>query len=68
MATSLLAGHDATTPETPSCPSSGPTIAQAYAVQEEVGRLRGRRGERIMGYAEVTMMITRKWKPVRSPF
>jgi 2-keto-4-pentenoate hydratase len=50
LATSLLAGYDAGTPGTLPCPPSGLTIAEAYAVQAEVGRLRERRGERIIGY------------------
>ena len=50
VATSLLAGHDARTPGALACPPSGLTTAEAYAVQAEVGRLRERRGERIIGY------------------
>jgi 2-keto-4-pentenoate hydratase len=50
MATCLLADFDAKTPGQRSCPPSGLTFAQAYAVQAEVGRLRERRGERIIGY------------------
>jgi 2-keto-4-pentenoate hydratase len=50
MAACLLADFDAKTPGQRSCPPSGLTFAQAYAVQAEVGRLRERRGERIIGY------------------
>jgi 2-keto-4-pentenoate hydratase len=50
MAMCQLADYDARTPGRLSYPSSGLTIAEAYAVQAEVGRLRERRGERIIGY------------------
>jgi 2-keto-4-pentenoate hydratase len=50
MATRLLADYDAKTPGRDCCPPSTLTFAQAYAVQAEVGRLRERRGERIIGY------------------
>ncbi len=50
MATCQLADYDAKTPGRRSCPPSRLTFAQAYAVQAEVGRLRERRGERIIGY------------------
>jgi 2-keto-4-pentenoate hydratase len=50
MARRQLADYDAKTPGRRSCPPSRLTFAQAYAVQAEVGRLRERRGERIIGY------------------
>ena len=50
MAMRQLADYDAKTPGRLSCRPLALTIAQAYAVQAEVGRLRERRGERIIGY------------------
>ncbi len=50
MAVRQLADYDARTPGRLSCQPSALTLAEAYAVQAEVGRLREQRGERIIGY------------------
>ncbi len=50
MARRQLADYDARTPGRLSCRPGALTIAQAYALQAEVGLLRERRGERIIGY------------------
>ena len=50
MAIDLLADYDGKTPGRLSCQPAALTVAQAYAVQAEVGRLREQRGERIIGY------------------
>jgi 2-keto-4-pentenoate hydratase len=50
MAMCQLADYDAKTPGRLSCPPRAPTIAEAYAIQAEVGRFREQRGERIIGY------------------
>jgi 2-keto-4-pentenoate hydratase len=50
VASCVLADYDAKTPGRVLGPPSALTIAQAYAIQAEVGRLREERGERIIGY------------------
>jgi 2-keto-4-pentenoate hydratase len=45
-----LADYDAKTPGRLACQPLALTIAEAYAIQTEVGRLREERGERIIGY------------------
>ncbi len=50
MAMRQSADYDAKTPGRLSCQPLAITVALAYPVQAEVGRLRERRGERIIGY------------------
>ncbi len=50
MAMHQLADYDSRTPGKLACQPVALTIAQAYAVQAEVARLREERGERIIGY------------------
>ena len=50
LAMRQLVDYDAKTPGRLACQPLGLTIAHAYAVQAEVGRLREQRGERIIGY------------------